>query len=407
MAVIAARRFGGIGDGADAAGSLNLEKSPPTGLNDPPAEAKASTSGAGAGSPLADSRSPQQHSHTAGERVSPTNAAPVARSRHWGWVTIAIDGCAPMVRRPESSLHPSKRLQHLQLWERRMALTSAREHERARELDEQREMEAHLVGVGGRGALTAPKSVFLPEVEGDPEGIAMAFGGVHPGRLGRKGPPVDSHKVFFSVGAAGHYLLHVKLHGQSTALPGSPFPLHVIPGRAHALSTQLDAGSLPLRGYLERWDPAASTSFKAGPAGSGGLFRRTVTQVMLSNKLTSDAGTEEASPVILAVAKAAASAARSNKPAELPFVRAHCAVTLRARDKCGNACMEGGANIEMGCALISPGGWGTRAGKARPDGIDNGGGGGGDPTLHSQCTDEGDGSYTLEWWSLMGGYYHY
>ena len=57
---------------------------------------------------------------------------------------------------------------------------------------------------------------------------------------------MKSHQVHYSVGCAGHYLLHVGLRQKAHLLPGSPFVLEVRPGPAHALSTALDPALLPL-----------------------------------------------------------------------------------------------------------------------------------------------------------------
>ena len=56
-----------------------------------------------------------------------------------------------------------------------------------------------------------------------------------------------THQVSYSVGKAGHYLLHVGLRGQSAILPGSPFALDVQPGPAHAPSTCIPPELLPLQ----------------------------------------------------------------------------------------------------------------------------------------------------------------
>ena len=67
------------------------------------------------------------------------------------------------------------------------------------------------------------------------------------------GPSAAAHPAFTAhyprfAGLAGHYLLHVRLRQQAVAVPGSPFHLHVLPGPAHARSTQIS--SAPLRGMV-------------------------------------------------------------------------------------------------------------------------------------------------------------
>ena len=67
----------------------------------------------------------------------------------------------------------------------------------------------------------------------DESHVAFAYGGVHPGWLHSKGQVVDKHKVSYSVGKVGRYLLHVRLRNHAAAVPGSPFALTVTPGPAH------------------------------------------------------------------------------------------------------------------------------------------------------------------------------
>ena len=89
------------------------------------------------------------------------------------------------------------------------------------------------------------------EVEGDSSGIGFAFGGVHPGWLHSRGHLAEVHKVSFSVGRVGRYLLHTRLRKQGVSLPGSPFALVVRPGAANAAATRLPGDiALPLRGHV-------------------------------------------------------------------------------------------------------------------------------------------------------------
>ena len=58
-------------------------------------------------------------------------------------------------------------------------------------------------------------------------------------------------KVYYSVGVAGTYALHIGLHQQQRPLPGSPFRLHVSPGAASASSTGLPSQQLlPIFGVV-------------------------------------------------------------------------------------------------------------------------------------------------------------
>ena len=68
---------------------------------------------------------------------------------------------------------------------------------------------------------------FWNEVTSDPVGVGFAFGGVEPGRLHAKGKCVDVHKLYYSIGRAGKYKLHIGLRHQMAPLPGSPFALEV------------------------------------------------------------------------------------------------------------------------------------------------------------------------------------
>lgn len=73
---------------------------------------------------------------------------------------------------------------------------------------------------------------FWNEVTSDPTGVGFAFGGLEPGRLHAKGKCVDVHKLYYSIGRAGKYRLHVGLRHQMQPFPGSPFELEVTPGPA-------------------------------------------------------------------------------------------------------------------------------------------------------------------------------
>jgi hypothetical protein len=148
------------------------------------------------------------------------------------------------------------------------------------------------------------------ELASDPQGIAFAFGGIHPGTLHAGGKLVKTHTVRYSIGAAGQYKLHVGLRAQAIPLPGSPFSLYVTPSNAHGMSTSLlTSGALPLKGTVgDDWT---------------------------------------------------------------------CECTLHALDRMGNRCETGGAGIV----------------------VEN------NDDIESQCTDNGDGSYKLEWKGTRSGTY--
>lgn len=113
---------------------------------------------------------------------------------------------------------------------------------------------------------------FAAEVAADPKGVGFAYGGVEPGNRPPPGSPrlptrldprhgfggqggsspsptplVKVHEVIYSVGRAGTYKLHVALRHQQRVLPGSPFLLHVVPGKASPRWTCIAPEALPLR----------------------------------------------------------------------------------------------------------------------------------------------------------------
>ena len=60
---------------------------------------------------------------------------------------------------------------------------------------------------------------FEHELKADRKGVGFAYGGVTPGTLHARGQLVRTHTVYYSVGLAGKYKLHVGLRQQSAALP--------------------------------------------------------------------------------------------------------------------------------------------------------------------------------------------
>ena len=210
-------------------------------------------------------------------------------------------------------LNVEARQQQLRHWNHRLALDSNRERLKAK--DRQDEIEAlesrlnsqksargspreHRYAMGLGSPRGSPRAVgpWAQELIADPTGIGLAYGGLHPGRLHAHGRLFDSHKVFFSVGASGEYLLHVHFRHQATPLPGSPFKLTVHPDRAHPLGTYIDPAMLPLRGPSEPIPGSRKFGFGAG-------------------QLTGKYG---------------------------------CTLWVTARDKMGNPCVSGGAGITCG-----------------------------------------------------------
>ena len=62
-----------------------------------------------------------------------------------------------------------------------------------------------------------PRPAYWDDIQADPKRIGFAFGGVEPGRLHAKGKCVEVHKLFYSIGRAGKYKLHVGLRQQAIA----------------------------------------------------------------------------------------------------------------------------------------------------------------------------------------------
>lgn len=139
------------------------------------------------------------------------------------------------------------RQQYVQQWTRQTAIDSKRELERAKLRDRAAE-DVRLHGL-------------RDEMKSDPTRIGFAYGGVYPGTLHAKGKLVESHEVQFSIGLCGTYHLFVALrqsHARSSThriidessfddgqVPGSPFVLRVLPGKAYPLTTQIpNTGSL-------------------------------------------------------------------------------------------------------------------------------------------------------------------
>lgn len=241
-------------------------------------------------------------SATSSGRFSPNTQAYFSpRQPEHGWITVSTSGGKELVTKEVGRLPAHLRQQYMQEWERQQGVDSNRERERALTRDEEKQLEEDMARTlsseisNGR----PPRRIFSPylqRLEADPKGICFAYGGVYPGRLHSKGKIHEAHQVHYSVGVCGRYLLHVSMRPSTstplTPLPGSPFVLDVIPGKANPLSTMIPPEELPLRGALELSG--------GGEEGEG---------------------------------------------------RARCSCTLQllARDKMGNRCRTGGAVVTAGC----------------------------------------------------------
>lgn len=187
----------------------------------------------------------------------------------------------------------------------------------------------------------------------DPDRIGFALGGIDPGKLHSHGELVEWHHVYYAVGRAGRYLLHVGMRSTGEPLPGSPFQLEVAPGPAHAASTGVPLASLPLHAVIR------------APRGAAGGTMNAATGFVGMGAWAADAhlAAFEAHP---------AAGALPPRPFGV------CRLLLPTCDKIGNRCTRGGAHVTCGC----------RDASARID---------------ASCVDMGDGTYALSWRGIVPG----
>ena len=94
------------------------------------------------------------------------------------------------------------------------------------------------------------KSIYSHELEVDPTGFA--FGGLKTEKVRVRGRGYGNwetrtiHRVYYSIGLAGSYLLHVRLRREGLPVPGSPFQLNVVPGVAVAHASFLTTEAEPI-----------------------------------------------------------------------------------------------------------------------------------------------------------------
>ena len=168
-----------------------------------------------------------------------------------GWLTI-VKGGRELVRLRDK-LNAGQRQRHMQQWARRNAADktlAATSHTWGEGGDAKERSRATAKGKSAAYVAKPNGNVFAEELRSDPTEIGFAFGGVDPGTLHAKGQLHEVHRVTYSVGRAGAYLLHVRLRTQALPLPGSPFRLAVRPGAAHPAATSLPSEALPLRGIV-------------------------------------------------------------------------------------------------------------------------------------------------------------
>ena len=239
---------------------------------------------------------------TLGDRSSSPKGAQRGKSSGpvRGWVTLYKHGAELVAQRPR--LNAGERRKHLELWARRDAADRAfKKSAESKNTNSHDRVQSKTLQVGPS---------LAHEIEHDAQGIAFAYGGIHPGTMHAGGKMVRSHNVRYSIGRSGKYKLHIGIRQQAISLPGSPFKLYVSPAQAHAPSTSLPADALPLKGVVgDDWS---------------------------------------------------------------------CSCTLFVSDKMGNRCVTGGAPIIADADS---------------------------PDIQAQCTDNANGSYTLQWRGMVSGTY--
>jgi len=267
-------------------------------------------------------------------------------------------------------------------------------------------------------------------------GPQLAYGGVSSGGKGATGPDGHSHhQVSFSIGVVGTYWLSISLRASSEPVCGSPFLLSVTPGKAHALRTQIPllelrgsrlapGGQITMSegtphhgpsGTLQACAPAASSStWSAGDAGAA--------QALAVAKSETDTDTDhctQSAPLTslkpsqakpsprlsepLSSASLVERAGKSTSPAAAASPPSHpqseldgrltrgftCRLTLATRDRMGNTCSAGGAQVAAGFMLDDDDDATLRASS----------------TSSATCIDHKDGTYAIEWRAVAAGDY--
>jgi len=174
------------------------------------------------------------------EELSSRQEPEMVASEATGWVTTIKHGKRFVTSKVRQST--GSRQAHAEQWVRRAATDRALSKSKAEAQQRNADVGEKTKSSAGAAGMIVPKISL--ELDADPSGIGFAFGGVYPGVLHAKGKSIETHKVSYSIGRVGTYLLHVRLRQQAVALPGSPFRLEVQPNEAHALSTKLPPGSI-------------------------------------------------------------------------------------------------------------------------------------------------------------------
>ena len=155
-----------------------------------------------------------------------------------GWITLVKNGKKFVTSRVR--LDPGRRRQYFSQWERRMVTDKLASDSVSAERQEYKTAAAKVAALTFKSSMvTRSFTMERHSAAGGEDPAAFAFGGVYPGTLHAHGKLQEWHRVSYSIGVAGQYLLHVRLRKQASSLPGSPFMLTISPGRAYALSTRL------------------------------------------------------------------------------------------------------------------------------------------------------------------------
>ena len=153
-----------------------------------------------------------------------------------GWVTLVKDGRKLVTSRLR--LDCISRNEQVNQWARRMQNNKGSKSNAAalKKGVPLRESEKNVLAGNG------PTLPIAFELANDP--ASFAYGGLFPGTVHSHGKLHPTHRVSYSIGVSGQYLLHVRLRKQAAALPGSPFVLTVQPGPAYALASRLPSEPL-------------------------------------------------------------------------------------------------------------------------------------------------------------------
>ena len=371
----------------------------------------------------------------------------------YGWVTLVAGG-ESRVSKQTGRLPAHLRQRYEQHWNRRNKIDSDREREVALKHDQELETELDALRAPHfslEPRPLEPRPAYWDDMQADPRGIGFAYGGVNPGRLHAKGQLVDQHAVQFSIGTCGTYLLYVALRQPRPAtvanadlgqlgdwqVPGSPFLLKVAPGPPYPLSTQIpylmrgDRNWAAEEAAMEKFRRAESQSATVVSANAPtskrhskedlkNLLRKPLEKTdTIANLATSMSFKQVARSVSGTPAppeeNGPASAADAPAPSA-PDGLDEILVTyfheeyLVARDKVGNPCESGGADIT--CGFLKGGGRSPRhmsstmsstsvlsqsgsdhkvafAPEVADDDEENG--------RSATCEDMGDGTYRLTW----------